>query len=203
MLRQNPVKNLRRKAAYPGPGFRFYLPQSVWKETLVAIQRYAAYDSEGLVFWGGGVGTTGEGYITTVYIPNHPPQGYRARPDQTTMRQLVRLLHAADQKLLAQVHSHPGEAYHSFGDDENAASYHPGYLSIVIPDFGSHVTILSQCAVHEYDGREFVRLPESEVISRFVFEEQVVEIAPWGWIEEETLWKKLKQKLSSTGPKKL
>ena len=203
MFQQNHLKNHRRKITYPGPGAQFYIPKAIWEQTLVTIRRYGLNNSEGFVFWGGGIGASGEAYITTVYLPNHPPQGSRAHPAPNAMRQLVRSLHSADQKLLAQVHSHPGEAYHSYGDDQNAASYHPGYISIVIPDFGKGVTTLRQCEIYEFDGRTISRIHNSDVLDRFVFEELVVELTSKGIAQDEPIWKKLSKKLKFIGHKKL
>ena len=39
-------------------------------------------------------------------------------------------------ELKAQVHTHPGRAYHSERDDRMAALQVEGFLSLVIPDFG-------------------------------------------------------------------
>jgi proteasome lid subunit RPN8/RPN11 len=39
-------------------------------------------------------------------------------------------------RLIAQVHSHPGEAYHSETDDRYAIVTADGGLSLVVPDFG-------------------------------------------------------------------
>lgn len=53
-----------------------------------------------------------------------------------------------DRRLLAQVHTHPGAAYHSQRDDAMAALQTPGFLSLVVPNFalgeislrGTHLT---------------------------------------------------------------
>ena len=53
--------------------------------------------------------------------------------------ELLRLKNRLDQSglcLLAQVHSHPGAAFHSSRDDLNAASPWPGFISIVVPNGG-------------------------------------------------------------------
>jgi len=43
-------------------------------------------------------------------------------------------------KLVAQIHSHPREAFHSIADDQWAIVRREGALSIVVPDFATHTT---------------------------------------------------------------
>lgn len=46
-------------------------------------------------------------------------------------------LYKNQKSLIAQVHSHPTEAYHSEADDNNAIITKSGGISIVVPDFGN------------------------------------------------------------------
>lgn len=203
MLQQHKLKKPRRAIPYPGAGSRFYISTSIWEQTLLVITRYRAHYSEGLVFWGGIIGATGEVYATTLYIPNHSPQGARARPDVPSMRKMVRSLHARDEKLVAQIHSHPDQAFHSFGDDENAASYHEGYISIVIPRYGQGIKELNRCGIFEFDGNSFQKLSNVETKNRFVIQEQVVFLAPWKEPIRNKRWKELRRKLKLIVHRKL
>ena len=54
--------------------------------------------------------------------------------------------------LLAQIHSHPGRAYHSRTDDENAVATVVGSLSLVVPDFASAPFDLARTAAYRLDG---------------------------------------------------
>lgn len=54
------------------------------------------------------------------------------------------------QVVLARVHTHPGEAYHSTTDDRNLLIAHPGAISVVVPDFAAAPTLdLAGCSVNE------------------------------------------------------
>lgn len=57
------------------------------------------------------------------------------------MRDLMLHLRDSRQCLAAQVHSHPGRAFHSLYDDHQAVVRHEGALSIVVPRFGKCVTV--------------------------------------------------------------
>lgn len=205
MLRQNTMTTVRRSVPYPGVGSRFYLPLLIWNNTIEALHYYRQYRSEALVYWGGAIGGAGETLVTSLIKLNHIPQGGCVRPKPDEMRALLRTLRARDEKLVAQIHSHPGEAFHSWGDSQHATSFHLGFISIVLPDFGDGVTTLSDCAVYEFRG-EFVALSPSEIADRFLVHDLVVELAPCVVKTEADMrmsrWSGLSRKLRSIGFKK-
>lgn len=55
--------------------------------------------------------------------------------------------------LLAQIHTHPGAAYHSKTDDDYPIMATLGGLSIVIPDFADSPFNIDNCAVYRLDGQ--------------------------------------------------
>jgi proteasome lid subunit RPN8/RPN11 len=59
------------------------------------------------------------------------------------MRTLLAHLKEKRLQIIAQVHSHPDEAFHSKADDEWAIVRHQGALSLVIPKFGAITTFQS------------------------------------------------------------
>jgi hypothetical protein len=51
---------------------------------------------------------------------------------------------------VAQLHTHPGAAFHSGTDDEFPIVRTPGFLSIVLPEFGKYgLRELAACAAYE------------------------------------------------------
>jgi hypothetical protein len=155
----------RRAQSYPGVGAAIFIPAVAWERTLAVVRTYQRESSEALVFWGGVV--TGEAMqVTGVYVVGHNPQGGAVRLTPAESRWLVRRLREREEKLLAQVHSHGGSAFHSWGDDEKAASFHPGYLSVVVPRFGRGVRGVGDCALLEFDGGGFRGMGVEEVARR-------------------------------------
>ncbi|MET4214221.1 hypothetical protein [Bradyrhizobium sp. LA2.1] len=51
-------------------------------------------------------------------------------------------------QVVAQVHTHPGQAYHSDGDVEGAKIRYPGYVSLVLPEYGQHLPSLAGAAAY-------------------------------------------------------
>jgi hypothetical protein len=64
------------------------------------------------------------------------------------------------ERYVARIHSHPGEAFHSATDDRNPALTHQGALSIVVPFFGLGLRRdLDACAVFVLRGTRWMELP--------------------------------------------
>lgn len=183
----------RRSMPYPEPGVPIYVPTELWQASLDELRRYATARSEALGFWGG-ITCGGQIQVTGLYVLGHSAQGGTVKMSSDETRWLLRELRRRDEKLIAQFHSHPGEAYHSWGDDERAASFHEGLLSIVAPDYGLTADVPSDCAVHEYSGGEFHLLDPDTVDNRLHLQPWTTRLratqvmAPSGGAEKETTW---------------
>jgi len=107
--------------------------------TLANLQKYGAKGLEGLVLWLGEV----EGdaaHVSRAIVPEQESisreSGVGYFVDGSTLFQLNRALAHTGLRLIAQVHSHPNEAYHSEADDQYAIVTAEGGLSFVVPNFG-------------------------------------------------------------------
>lgn len=192
MFQQNQLSpSKRRSVSYPGYGGPIYLPKFIWDETLRSLSQYRTANSECLVYWGGVIGAGKDVVITSLLRPNHSFQGWRVQLDSTEMKNLLRTLRIRDEKLMAQIHSHPGGAFHSPGDDEMATSFHNGFISIVVPNFAKNITLLSECAVFEYCEKNFVKLTSEQISRRFVVYDQIVDLAaPVSRKRKDSRWRK-------------
>lgn len=80
---------------------------------------------------------------------------------------MARVVRAAvDQGLqvIGQVHTHPGDAYHSDGDDDGARIAFTGFVSIVLPDYGRRLPELTGAAAYFFKaGERFVALDPSAI----------------------------------------
>ncbi len=76
-------------------------------------------------------------------------------------------------QIVAQVHTHPGAAYHSDGDVEGARIRYAGYASIVLPEYGRHLPRFDGAAVYMSDKiDQWIELSLEEVIV-------ITERVPW------------------------
>lgn len=97
------------------------------------------------------------------------------RPDAQTTRgsfnvgtpAMARVVRAAVDRglqVVGQVHTHPGDAYHSEGDDEGARIAFTGYVSLVLPDYGRNLPALTGWAAFFFQaGKRFVPLDAAAV----------------------------------------
>lgn len=113
---------------------RFEIPRLLLQKTVEILRREGHFEVESLVFWAGCLsGSTAA--LSSIVIPKgrgvfqHPLQ---VRVDESVMAAVCELVDPPDRVLLAQVHTHIGEAFHSRADDLNSLDT-PGYLSLVVP----------------------------------------------------------------------
>jgi hypothetical protein len=83
------------------------------------------------------------------------PEGLLVTIEGDAIYGLNRECYEAGELLAAQIHAHPGRAYHSGADDQLALVRLPGGLSIVVPDFASGRLDPRAWSVHQlrHDGR--------------------------------------------------
>jgi hypothetical protein len=187
-----------RSVPYPGVGATLRLPRPLWDEALTIIDNYGrrGRGHEALVYIAGGV-CGGDLVATAVYILDHSAQGDRVIVTPEEARWLLQELRRRDEKLLAQLHSHRHESCHSSGDDAHSASFHAGFLSIVVPRFGRGVSNLTDCTVAEYSGGRFIEIAPDQVPNRLRIMESVVH-RKLGMTKEGP-WRALMRKLKLTG----
>ncbi len=66
------------------------------------------------------------------------------------MARVIALAMRLDLEIVAQVHTHPCQAFHSAGDEEGARIRYDGYLSLVIPNYGGDLPDLAGSALYAY-----------------------------------------------------
>lgn len=77
-------------------------------------------------------------------------------------------LYENNMKLIAQIHSHPTEAYHSEADDRFPIVDTYGGISIVAPNFASDNISLKDCAIYRLSlDKTWDKLTNSEIDSLF------------------------------------
>ena len=127
------------------------LPRGALLETVRALQDSGFQGNEGLVLWAGHVEET----VATIQRALVPPQEPIRSEDgvgyfvtQETLFNLNRFLSEQRLRLIAQVHSHPTEAYHSATDDRYAIVATEGGFSLVVPYFARSAHTPPEWAVY-------------------------------------------------------
>lgn len=74
--------------------------------------------------------------------------GVCVRVDSDELFRINRYLYQTGRQLVAQLHSHPTDAYHSETDDMYPIATTVGAFSLVVPDFAVRPFALGECAVY-------------------------------------------------------
>jgi hypothetical protein len=127
------------------------VPTRIAAETQRFLQTVGLQRQEGLVLWVGKV-LDKKVRVTQLFVPRqrgiHTADGVCAVVDSDEMYRINVELFKSGLRLIAQIHSHPTEAYHSETDDEHAIANTIGCLSLVVPDFGAGDFNLANTAVY-------------------------------------------------------
>lgn len=78
--------------------------------------------------------------VSQIYIPEYDSGRAFYKITSKGDQKLMEYLKSEKLMVLAQLHSHPNEAFHSDADDLMATVAHVGGLSFVLPDFGEGTT---------------------------------------------------------------
>ena len=74
------------------------------------------------------------------------------------MARVVRAATDSGLQFIGQIHTHPGQAYHSDGDEDGARIVYDGYVSMVVPEYGRRLPSLDGSAIYFYHGQAFSEL---------------------------------------------
>lgn len=144
---------------------RVTVDRAVIRSTLRTLQEFGAHQLEGLVLWLGKV-EPGRAHVVRVFTPEQHPisgeDGLGYFVDGEALFRLNRGLAASGLRLIAQVHSHPQEAYHSHADDRYAIVTAEGGLSLVVPDFGRAPADPTSWAVYRLDQGDWIELTREQ-----------------------------------------
>lgn len=110
------------------------------RETLDVLRAGGARGHERVVLWLGPA-SGGPNRICEVFEPEQDTAKDYFRLPPQSLSALMARLRAGRLKVVAQIHTHPGQAYHSNVDAEWAIIRHVGALSLVLPRFASSTTL--------------------------------------------------------------
>lgn len=150
------------------------LPWKVVSETMAFLRLQGRQAWEGVVLWVGRLEHT-EYHVFQAVVPRQTPvvtdDGVGYIVDGVELHRLNLWLRENGLTLLAQVHSHPGEAYHSDTDDRWAVVTKLGGLSLVVPDFASAPFDLGRLAAYRLTRAGWQAIPSAQLNALISLEE--------------------------------
>ncbi|TAV76227.1 Mov34/MPN/PAD-1 family protein [Rhizobium leguminosarum] len=116
---------------------RLSISKSLIQETINRLQVGGRRQEERAVLWLARQTVQVPVPVAEVYEPEQVTDVDYFRLPPASMQALNAYLRTRRLRIAAQVHTHPGRAYHSKVDDEWAFVRHEGALSLVLPHFAS------------------------------------------------------------------
>lgn len=150
---------------------RVQVPDTAIQETLTVVREAGQRGHEVLVLWLGVVEENVANIQAVLAPPQNPvrsEEGVGYFVNSETLFALNRFLREHKLRLLAQVHSHPQDAFHSATDDAYAIVTVEGGFSLVIPDFGFGRQTLDEWAVYRLTSGHWREMSVYQVRSVFV-----------------------------------
>jgi hypothetical protein len=126
------------------------LAAGVLERSFEQLRRCGDGRRECVVLWTGPLAQPGR--VDDVVHPVHTGSAVGYDIDPAWIGQLWLELAEHSRTVRAQVHTHPGSAYHSSRDDAHAVVHTPRYLSLVIPSFATGPVGLAGAYLAERDG---------------------------------------------------
>lgn len=117
------------------------LPIPILADTLARLRDGGRLRHERAALWLASALPGGTGSVREVYEPQQETaKDYFHLPPES-LQALMARLRASRLKVAAQIHTHPGEAFHSDADAKWAIVRHVGALSLVLPRFAATTTV--------------------------------------------------------------
>ncbi|PZV34876.1 hypothetical protein B5V02_30105 [Mesorhizobium kowhaii] len=147
------------------------LPRGCISTTHAHLRRVGREGNEGMALW---VGVQQDRHfaVTETVIPaqHHirTSDGVCVIVPAEELHRLNVWLYKRGLKLLAQIHSHPGRAYHSTTDDAYAVATTVGCLSLVVPNFAREPFDLARVAAYRLDAKANWNEVPSAALTRMI-----------------------------------
>lgn len=151
---------------------RYAIPAGVLADSREMLRERGELGLEAVVVWVGEVVDETTAQILAAVRPGQiayrSEEGCAVEVPPEALSELIAAL-PRDVYVLARLHTHPADAYHSKVDDSNMLISHNHAISIVVPNFARDDLDLSSCSVNELrHGRGWLELPPAEVAERFL-----------------------------------
>jgi len=151
----------------------------LFNKTINILKNRGKKREEGLVLWSGIINPKlREAYIMNIMIPKNGHWGGGVTLTHKTILRIIDVLTKKGHFLLAQVHTHPGNFGHSYGDERTPVSHRIGFISIVVPDYALFkVKNMEKFFVYEYMGNFEWRLhSKSDIERKFVIDNYLIKV---------------------------
>lgn len=138
-----------------GYGFRRLVVSSLTLDyTFLFLRQSGSLGRERFLAWAGTI-AAGDAFVSTIVLPRAEAGPVHGEVSSEVVGRVIEELDRRDLIPLAQVHTHPHEAFISPTDRKRPMVSVPGFWSIIVPNFGfAPSSDAKQWAVYEYLGQQ-------------------------------------------------
>jgi len=156
---------------------RVFIPSLIIDHTELVLRQAGVHGNEGFAIWAGTL-SGGDAHVATLVVPRASGGPTRGEISADTTAHVLMGLDERDLVPIVQLHSHPRKAFLSDVDAIRPLVAVPGFISIVVPNFGFvNLADVAQWSVHEYGGPERWReLDNNERQRRFIIDDSVIRV---------------------------
>jgi hypothetical protein len=156
---------------------RVFVPSLLIDHTELLLRQHGVCGDEGFGIWAGTL-AGGDAFVSTLLVPRIEGGGFHGEVSAATAAKLFEELDLLDLVPIAQIHSHPSEAFLSPIDAERPLVATPGFLSIIIPSFGFvDLADVDVWRAYEFHGRNNWReLDQAERRRRLIVDPSLLRI---------------------------
>jgi len=156
---------------------RVFIPSLVVDHTELVLRQAGVQGHEGFAVWAGTL-AGGDAHVGTVVVPRATSGPGHGEVSVETTGRVLRGLDERDLVPMAQLHTHPRGAFLSQTDAIRPVVAVPGFLSIVIPDFGFvDLADVGLWSSHQYVGPgRWRELDSHERSRRFIIDDSVIRV---------------------------
>ncbi len=147
-LKPGEILLLRPNAVKGGEGGLLRLASTIVEASFDTFRACGRGSCECAVYW---TGPATKDVVDGVDHPQHVRSPFGYEVDSGWLTQYWKSLAAAERSIKAQIHTHPGRAFHSVTDDHWPIVSQAGFLSIVIPDFAAGEPTLNRAWIGRLD----------------------------------------------------
>ena len=144
---------------------KYSVAKSILRESAVTLRSLSAGIRESVILWIGSADDR-NARVRSITVPKQFTSADHFEVPLEERLKLAQRLAYSGERLLAQLHTHPGTAFHSLTDDRLALPRHTGAVSIVVPNFAAEWSgDLAETSVNYHLGGGIWKQLGSETVS--------------------------------------
>ncbi len=156
---------------------RVFVPSLIVDHTELTLRQAGVQGHEGFALWAGTL-AGGDACVATLVVPRATADAWHGQITPETTAAVLTALDERDLVPVVQLHSHPRRAFLSETDAIRPLVAVPGFISVVIPDFGFvELADVWLWSAHEYVSHsQWRELDRRERERRFIIDDSVIRV---------------------------